>query len=162
MCSGSNCPGTYDEPGLLHPNVYMCVCLCACVCDDLFSRAQNLFRQAMRTPRILFHVVPSVKKPQYEVLSQNELGLRSGSDPGDRGSVLGGVMEYSPRRMSKAESNQGYPTLPHLARRTPPGPIHPTRPTSAASSVGFSKKIGRKFNVQLRKGTVVRGCFNKV
>lgn len=117
-----------------------------------FEQAQNMFRQAMRSPRILFHIVPAVKKPQYEVLSQNELGLQSGSDPGDRGSVVGGVMEYSPRRISKAESNQGYPTLPHLARRTPPGPIHPTRPTSAASSVGFSKKIGRKFNVQLRKG----------
>ncbi|XP_057178189.1 partitioning defective 3 homolog isoform X2 [Triplophysa rosa] len=117
-----------------------------------FEHAQNLFRQAMRSPRILFHVVPAVKKPQYEVLSQNELGLQSGSDPGDRGSVVGGAMEYSPRRMSEAESNLGYPTLPHLARRTPPGPIHPARPTSAASSVGFSKKIGRKFNVLLRKG----------
>lgn len=127
--------------------------MCVFVCNVLPSRAQNLFRQAMRSPRILFHVVPAVKKPQYEVLSQNELGLQSGSDPGDRGSVVGGLLEYSPRRMSKAESNLGYPTLPHLARKTPPGPIHPARPTSAASSAGFSKKIGRKFNVQLRKGT---------
>ncbi|KAA0704907.1 Partitioning defective 3 -like protein [Triplophysa tibetana] len=117
-----------------------------------FEHAQNLFRQSMRSPRILFHVVPAMKKPQYEVFSQNELGLQSGSDPGDRGSVVGRAMEYSPRRMSEAESILGYPTLPHLARRTPPGPIHPTRPSSAASSVGFSKKIGRRLNVLLSKG----------
>ncbi|XP_065150842.2 partitioning defective 3 homolog isoform X1 [Paramisgurnus dabryanus] len=114
-----------------------------------FEQAQNLFRQAMRTPLIHFHIVPAVKKPQYELLYQNELGPQSGSESG---SLLGGAMEYSPRRMSKAESNQGYPTLPHLARKSHPGPILPARPASASSSVGFSKKIGRKFNVQLRKG----------
>lgn len=36
-------------------------------------RAQNIFRQAMRSRVILFHVVPSSMKTQYEVMSaQNE------------------------------------------------------------------------------------------
>uniref|UniRef100_A0A673I526 Partitioning defective 3 homolog n=1 Tax=Sinocyclocheilus rhinocerous TaxID=307959 RepID=A0A673I526_9TELE len=120
-----------------------------------FEQAQHLFRQAMRSPLILFHVVPAVKKAQYELLSQNELGLQAASGPGDRASLVGGGVDYSPRRMSKAESTLGYPTLPHIANtsnKTPPGPNQPSRPTSAASSVGYSKKIGRKFNVQLRKG----------
>ncbi|XP_048031150.1 partitioning defective 3 homolog isoform X2 [Megalobrama amblycephala] len=120
-----------------------------------FEQAQNLFRQAMRSPFILFHVVPAVKKAQYELLSQNELGLQAGSGPGDRGSLVGSGVDYSPRRMSKAESTRGYPTLPHPANpsnKTLAGPLQHSRPTSAASSVGYSKKIGRKFNVQLRKG----------
>ncbi|XP_016375071.1 partitioning defective 3 homolog [Sinocyclocheilus rhinocerous] len=119
-----------------------------------FEQAQNLFRQAMRSPLILFHVVPAVKKAQYELLSQKKLGLQAAPGPGDRASLVGGGVDYGPRRMSKAESTLGYPTLPHIANpsnKTPPGPIQPSRPTSAASSVGYSKKIGRKFSVQLRK-----------
>ncbi|XP_077088595.1 partitioning defective 3 homolog [Siphateles boraxobius] len=124
-----------------------------------FEQAQNLFRQAMRAPFILFHVVPAVKKAQYELLSQNELGLQtgsgSGSGSGDRGSLLGGGVDYSPRRMSKSDSTRSYPTLPHTANSSnmsPTGPAQTSRPTSATSSVGYSKKIGRKFNVHLRKG----------
>uniref|UniRef100_A0A673ZSQ9 Par-3 family cell polarity regulator n=1 Tax=Salmo trutta TaxID=8032 RepID=A0A673ZSQ9_SALTR len=37
-----------------------------------FEQAQNLFRQAMRSPVILFHVVPASMKSQYEQLSQEE------------------------------------------------------------------------------------------
>lgn len=132
------------------------VCVCLCVSP---LRAQNLFRQAMRSPLILFHVVPVVKKAQYELLSQNELGLQAAPGPGERAGLVGGGEDYSPRRMSKADSTLGYPTLPHLANpsnETPPGPMHPSRPTSAASSVGYSKKIVRKSSVQLRKGTVTQ------
>lgn len=154
MCSAFNNLGNNNEPVLLKRYILTEIHVCVCVCNLFSFRAQNLFRQAMRTPLIHFHIVPAVKKPQYELLYQNELGLQSGSESGDRGSLVGGAMEYSPRRMSKAESNQGYPTLPHLARKSHPGPIQPARPASASSSVGFSKKIGRKFNVQLRKGTV--------
>uniref|UniRef100_A0A8C1ZAP6 Par-3 family cell polarity regulator n=1 Tax=Cyprinus carpio TaxID=7962 RepID=A0A8C1ZAP6_CYPCA len=120
-----------------------------------FEQAQNLFRQAMRSPLILFHVVPAVKKAKYELLSQNELGLQAAPGPGDRASLVGGGVDYGPRRMSKAEFTLGYPTLPHIANpsnKTLPGPIQSSRPTSASSSVGYSKKIGRKFSVQLRKG----------
>ncbi|XP_067291080.1 partitioning defective 3 homolog isoform X2 [Pseudorasbora parva] len=117
-----------------------------------FEQAQDLFRRAMRSPFILFHVVPAVKKAQYELLYQSELGLQAESGPGDRGSLLGA---YSPRRVSKADSSRGCPSLPHPANpsnRSPAGPVQLSRPSSAASSLGYSKKIGRKFNVQLRKG----------
>ncbi|XP_052451980.1 partitioning defective 3 homolog isoform X2 [Carassius gibelio] len=117
-----------------------------------FEQAQNLFRQAMRTPLILFHVVPAVKKAQYELLSQNELGLQAAPGPGDRASVVGGGVDYGPRRISKAEFTLGYPALPHIANSSNRTHIQSSRPTSAASSVGYSKKIGRKFSVQLRKG----------
>uniref|UniRef100_A0A8C7GLQ4 Par-3 family cell polarity regulator n=1 Tax=Oncorhynchus kisutch TaxID=8019 RepID=A0A8C7GLQ4_ONCKI len=38
-----------------------------------FEQAQNMFRQAMRSPVILFHVVPASMKSQYEQLSQEEM-----------------------------------------------------------------------------------------
>ncbi|XP_036438662.1 partitioning defective 3 homolog isoform X2 [Colossoma macropomum] len=165
-----------------------------------FEQAQNLFRQAMRSPLILFHVVPAVKKPLYEQLSQNEFGLQSGPSPGpgpgpsgltpdpkpgpapshltpdpkpgDRGSLVVGSIDYSPQRMSKTgphpnfnhqplpvhpEQSKAHSTLPAVGI-TPPakspleGPAQPLKTATPTTSTGFSKKIGRKFNVQLRKG----------
>lgn len=65
------------------------------------SRAQNIFKQAMRGPVILFHVVPAAMKRQYELLSaQSELSpphsnrVRFGLDSqqsGDRSSLVGGL-----------------------------------------------------------------------
>uniref|UniRef100_A0A8C7KWK2 Par-3 family cell polarity regulator n=1 Tax=Oncorhynchus kisutch TaxID=8019 RepID=A0A8C7KWK2_ONCKI len=37
-----------------------------------FEQAQNMFRQAMRSPVIMFHVVPNLMKAQYEQLSHSE------------------------------------------------------------------------------------------
>ncbi len=69
------------------------------------SRAQNIFRQAMRCPAILFHVVPATMKRQYELLSvQNELSppqsnrVRFSQDSQqswDRSSLVGGLMSRS-------------------------------------------------------------------
>ncbi|CAB1340781.1 unnamed protein product [Coregonus sp. 'balchen'] len=87
------------------------------------DRAQNMFRQAMRSPVILFHVVPASMKSQYEQLSQGELsppcprGERGNREsfsssqasdpqapqPGERGSLVvqGGMgLEHTPQRMS--------------------------------------------------------------
>uniref|UniRef100_A0AAQ6AL14 PDZ domain-containing protein n=1 Tax=Amphiprion ocellaris TaxID=80972 RepID=A0AAQ6AL14_AMPOC len=71
-----------------------------------FEQAQNIFRQAMRSSVILFHVVPAALKRQYEVLSvRNEISsppqsnrVRFSQDsqqPGDRSSLVGGAMSRS-------------------------------------------------------------------
>lgn len=153
------------------------------------SRAQDLFRQAMRTPFILFHVVPAVRKVQYEQFSQSELGVQPGpgvpgpgvpcpvpkqlpadpkagpglsrltveSKPGERGSVVIGGIDYSPKRMSKTRPppNFNHQTLSSQMEQNQPYPgsapiISPS--SKSTTSTGFTKKIGRKFNVQLRKG----------
>ncbi|XP_053491942.1 partitioning defective 3 homolog isoform X5 [Ictalurus furcatus] len=161
--------------------------------DDLrnirFEQAQDLFRQAMRTPFILFHVVPAVRKVQYEQFSQSELGVQPGpgvpgpgvpcpvpkqlpadpkagpgrsqltleSKPGERGSVVIGGIDYSPKRMSKTRP------LPNFNHQTPSSQMEQNQPypgsapiispsSKSTTSTGFTKKIGRKFNVQLRKG----------
>lgn len=158
-----------------------------------YSRAQELFRQAMRSSFILFHVVPAVRKTQYEQFSQSELGVQPGpgpgpgvpgpgiprpppkqlpadpkpgpgpsrltpeSKPGERVSVVVGGIDYSPKRQSKIGPN------PNLNNQTPssqkeqnqhyPGSAPITSPANkSTTSTGFTKKIGRKFSVQLRKG----------
>ncbi|KAF4087824.1 hypothetical protein AMELA_G00075680 [Ameiurus melas] len=160
--------------------------------DDLrnirFEQAQDLFRQAMRTPFILFHVVPAGRKVQYEQFSQSELSVQPGpgvpgpgvpcpvpkqlpadpkagpgprrltleSKPGERGSVVIGGIDYSPKRMSKNQPppNFNHQTSSQMEQNQPyPGSAPIISPSSKSmTSTGFTKKIGRKFNVLLRKG----------
>ncbi|KAI5106553.1 partitioning defective 3-like, partial [Silurus meridionalis] len=155
-----------------------------------FEQAQDLFRQAMRSSFILFHVVPAVRKIQYEQFSQSELGVQPGpnpgvpgpaspgpgskqlpadprpapgpsrltpeSIPGERGSVVVGGIDYSPKRLSKSgpHPNTNHQTSSSQLEQNQPypgsAPISPANKSTA--STGFTKKIGRKFNVQLRKG----------
>lgn len=151
-------------------------------------RAQDLFRQAMRSSFILFHVVPAVRKTQYEQFSQSELGVQPGpgpgpgiprpapkqlpadtkpapgpsrltpeSKPGERGSVVVGGIDYSPKRLSKSgpnpKLNNQIPSSPKEQSQHHPGSAPVTSPANkSTTSTGFTKKIGRKFNVQLRKG----------
>ncbi|KAL2085977.1 hypothetical protein ACEWY4_019297 [Coilia grayii] len=152
-----------------------------------FEQAQNMFRQAMRSSLILFHVVPASKKAQYERLSQIEfdqdpdhLSLSASQNPGDRTNIVvdgsggGGGIEFTPQRMSRSgphpnvnmqPSSQGHPDVTNVY---PPAPLSPvlnspsktatlspgkiSRPVSATPPAGYSKKIGRRLNVQLRKG----------
>ncbi|XP_063062515.1 partitioning defective 3 homolog isoform X2 [Engraulis encrasicolus] len=174
-----------------------------------FEQAQNMFRQAMRSSLILFHVVPAAKKAQYERLSQVEfdqdperVSLDASStthSPGDRTGIMvdgvgGGGIEYTPQRMSRSGPHPnihqlsmnpnmslsgpgGHPGHPDVANAYPPMPPLPppqaplspllnnspskagsmspgktSRPVSATPPAGYSKKIGRRLNVQLRKG----------
>ncbi|KAL1006734.1 hypothetical protein UPYG_G00076090 [Umbra pygmaea] len=63
-----------------------------------FEQAQNMFRQAMRFPVILFHFVPASMKSQYQQLSQWELSPpSSGGGVSHRGS-------FSPSQCSELQS----------------------------------------------------------
>ncbi|XP_062376676.1 partitioning defective 3 homolog isoform X2 [Sardina pilchardus] len=152
-----------------------------------FEQAQNMFRQAMRTPLILFHVVPASKKAQYEQLSQSELDAAhlspdASHNPGDRSHVVvgsngGAGIEYTPQRMSRSgphpnvnpQAHLGHPERADVYPPAPlspvlstptktatlgpsPSPSHIPRPVSATPSTSYSKKIGRRLNLQLRKG----------
>uniref|UniRef100_A0A8C5AEC8 Par-3 family cell polarity regulator n=1 Tax=Gadus morhua TaxID=8049 RepID=A0A8C5AEC8_GADMO len=64
-----------------------------------FEQAQNMFRQAMRSPLIVFHVVPSALKSRYEAMSLGDGRTPSGSSYGsDRFSPdsLGGSSRPGP------------------------------------------------------------------
>uniref|UniRef100_A0A8C4DYX8 Par-3 family cell polarity regulator n=1 Tax=Dicentrarchus labrax TaxID=13489 RepID=A0A8C4DYX8_DICLA len=142
-----------------------------------FEQAQNIFKQAMRCPVILFHVVPAAMKRQYELLAaQSELSppqsnrVRFSQDsqlPGDRSSLVGGLMSRSgpepglnhnhqgPLSGSTPEPSRRYATLPHnLVSRTSsaPSPSLQRRVSTNPSTSSYLKNKGRRFNIQLKKG----------
>uniref|UniRef100_A0A671YND7 Par-3 family cell polarity regulator alpha, b n=1 Tax=Sparus aurata TaxID=8175 RepID=A0A671YND7_SPAAU len=120
-----------------------------------FEQAQNMFRQAMRSPVIMFHVVPSSMKSHYEQLSHAERNpaYSSGRFSPDSlsGSTVSG-MEHTPQRMSR----HGYPPMNHpavSAAKPPTGHTHsPQRALTSTPTGGFTKKVGRRLNIQLKKG----------
>nr|XP_033494840.1 partitioning defective 3 homolog isoform X1 [Epinephelus lanceolatus] len=142
-----------------------------------FEQAQTIFKQAMRAPVILFHVVPAAMKRQYELLMvQNELSppqsnrVRFSQDSqqsGDRSSLAGGLTSRSglppglnhnhqgPVAGSTPETSRRYTTLPHtLVSRTSsaPSPSLQRRISTTPSNSSYLKKNGRRFNIQLKKG----------
>ncbi|XP_053714846.1 partitioning defective 3 homolog isoform X3 [Synchiropus splendidus] len=142
-----------------------------------FEQAQNIFRQAMRSPVILFHVVPAAMKRQYELLSlQSELSppqsnrVRFSQElplPGDRSSLVGGLTSRSgpqsglnhnhqgPLAGSTPEPSRRYATLPHnvISRASSlPSPSLQRRISTNQTHSSYVKHKGRRFNIQLKKG----------
>ncbi|XP_077416034.1 par-3 family cell polarity regulator alpha, b isoform X7 [Vanacampus margaritifer] len=131
-------------------------------------RAQNMFRQAMRSPIIMFHVVPSSVKAHYEHLSQVERNpaYSSGRFSADSTSI---GTDPAPRRMSRHGSQKQAPAHSHpdqtdsyqstahppavSAAKPPTGQIHsPQRGLTSTPTPGYNKKVGRRLNIQLQKG----------
>uniref|UniRef100_A0A8C6LV52 Par-3 family cell polarity regulator n=1 Tax=Nothobranchius furzeri TaxID=105023 RepID=A0A8C6LV52_NOTFU len=127
-----------------------------------FEQAQNMFRQAMRSPVIMFHVVPSSMKAHYEHLSHVERNPSFSSGRFSLESVSG--VEHNPQRMSRhgsqthphshSDRTDGYShlTLPSVSAAKPPTGHSPQRALNSTPTVGFTKKVGRRLNIQLKKG----------
>ncbi|XP_048867127.1 partitioning defective 3 homolog isoform X3 [Brienomyrus brachyistius] len=138
-----------------------------------FEQAQQMFRQALRTPVILFHVVPAAHKPQYEWLSQSERSpacspgpFSSSSWAGERSSLVVRP-DRTPHRMSQAGPRTQPPanmqqekvsfcsTLPHAtgpAGKPPLGPpLSPQRPRSTTPSTGQPTAAGSTPNMGYAK-----------
>ncbi|XP_071347777.1 partitioning defective 3 homolog isoform X10 [Trachinotus anak] len=139
--------------------------------------AQNMFRQAMRSPVIMFHVVPSSMKAHYEQLSHAERNPAYASGRFSPDSLTGSTvsgMDHTPHRMSRHGSQthahshphphshahpgptDGYPPLTHpavSAAKPPTGHTHsPQRGLNSTPTGGYAKKVGRRLNIQLKKG----------
>ncbi|XP_077470850.1 par-3 family cell polarity regulator alpha, b isoform X1 [Stigmatopora argus] len=130
-----------------------------------FEQAQNMFRQAMRSPVIMFHVIPSSLKSHYENLSQADRNPayssgRFGNDPASA--------DLAPPRMSRLGSQKlshgqtqpdrtdNVPPVAHppamSAAKPPTGQINsPQRALTSTPTPGY-KKVGRRLNIQLKKG----------
>lgn len=113
-----------------------------------------MFRQAMRSPAIMFHVVPSSTKAHYEQLSHAEM------TPALGGSMVSGL-DHAPQRMSRHghpqhEPPEAYPPLsrPALSAAKPPtGQTQsPQRALTSTPTAGLTKKVGRRLSIQLKKG----------
>uniref|UniRef100_A0A8C5GHW4 Partitioning defective 3 homolog n=1 Tax=Gouania willdenowi TaxID=441366 RepID=A0A8C5GHW4_GOUWI len=102
-----------------------------------FEQAQKIFKQAMRSPLILFHVVPAAMKRQYELLcNHNHL-----SSPQTNRVRFSQASQQSSDRSSLVGS---------LASRSGPQPGYSHNTNLPNSSYSMNK--GRRFNIQLKKG----------
>lgn len=125
-----------------------------------------MFRQAMRTPFIWFHVVPAANKEQYEQLSQSEKNMyysnrfSPDSQYNDSKNIHNSGL-HTLQRMSRAgnqsDQTESYSQLPHSVSSSgkPPSGLAPSPQkvlTSTANSGYNTKKIGKRLSIQLRKG----------
>ncbi|XP_037538351.1 partitioning defective 3 homolog isoform X3 [Nematolebias whitei] len=130
-----------------------------------FEQAQNMFRQAMRSPVILFHVVPSSMKAHYEQLSHAERTPSFSSGRFSPDSLMG--VDHHPQRMSRHGSQTHPHSHPHpdrtdsythltphpaVSAAKPPTGHSPQKGANSTPTTGFTKKVGRRFNIQLKKG----------
>uniref|UniRef100_A0A674BNH3 Par-3 family cell polarity regulator alpha, b n=1 Tax=Salmo trutta TaxID=8032 RepID=A0A674BNH3_SALTR len=131
--------------------------------------AQNMFRQAMRSPVIMFHVVPNLMKAQYEQLSHSERNpnvaysgrFSPDSLASERGSTTSGLdhtpQSRGPHPHHHPEQGDAYTPLPHPhggSMGKPPSGHAPSphRVLNSTPTAGFTKKVGRRLNIQLKKG----------
>nr|XP_034377994.1 partitioning defective 3 homolog isoform X4 [Arvicanthis niloticus] len=154
--------GKAEQENLFHEND----CIVRINDGDLrnrrFEQAQHMFRQAMRARVIWFHVVPAANKEQYEQLSQREKNNYSPSrfSP-DNHCVANSAPQALPRapRLSQPpEQLDAHPCLPHSAHASTKPPTAPALapPNVLSTSVGSvynTKKVGKRLNIQLKKGT---------
>ncbi|KAM8801469.1 partitioning defective 3 homolog isoform 6-T6 [Rhynchonycteris naso] len=159
--------GKAEQENLFHEND----CIVRINDGDLrnrrFEQAQHMFRQAMRTPIIWFHVVPAVKKEQYEQLSQSEKNnyclsrFSPDSQYGDSRGGSGARLPAAPRAPHPphpAEQGDAHPRLPQSSQSsgkppTAPAPTPQSMFSTSVSSGYHNKKIGKRLNIQLKKGT---------
>uniref|UniRef100_A0A7N5P1M4 Partitioning defective 3 homolog n=1 Tax=Ailuropoda melanoleuca TaxID=9646 RepID=A0A7N5P1M4_AILME len=160
--------GKAEQENLFHEND----CIVRINDGDLrnrrFEQAQHMFRQAMRTPIIWFHVVPAANKEQYEQLSQSEKNnyypsrFSPDSQYIDNRSVNSAglsALQRAPRSNHPPEQTDSHPRL--LPQSTHPSGKPPSVPAPAPQNVfstnvssGYNtKKIGKRLNIQLKKGT---------
>ncbi|KAJ7408699.1 Partitioning defective 3 like protein [Willisornis vidua] len=139
-----------------------------------FEQAQHMFRQAMRTPFIWFHVVPAANKEQYEQLSQSEKNMYYSSrfSPDSQyadGKSINNSGLHTLQRMSRAgnqsDQTDSYSQLPHSVNSSgkPPSGLVPSPQkvlTSTANSGYNTKKIGKRLSIQLRKEVIADNASN--
>ncbi|KAM9163921.1 partitioning defective 3 homolog isoform 8-T8 [Pangshura tecta] len=159
--------GKAEQENLFHEND----CIVRINDGDLrnrrFEQAQHMFRQAMRTPIIWFHVVPAANKEQYEQLSQSEKNtyysnrFSPDSQYIDNKSINNAglhTLQRISRMSNQTDQTDSYSQLPHSVNSSgkPPSGLAPSPQkvlTSTTNSGYNTKKIGKRLNIQLRKGT---------
>ncbi|CAB1326080.1 unnamed protein product [Coregonus sp. 'balchen'] len=142
------------------------------------AEQQGLFQEndciAMRSPVIMFHVVPNLMKAQYEQLSHSErnpnMAYSSGrfspdSLASERGSTTSGLdhtpQSRGPHPHPHPEQVDAYTPLPHPlvgSMGKPPSGHAPSphRVLNSTPTAGFTKKVGRRLNIQLKKGAAIQ------
>ncbi|XP_064341133.1 partitioning defective 3 homolog B isoform X3 [Camelus dromedarius] len=144
--------------GLFHENECIVKINNVDLVDKTFAQAQDVFRQAMKSPRVLLHVLPPQNREQYEksvigplnIFGNNDVVLRTKVPPPVHGKSgiktvnlagTSGPEEDTSTSLQQSKS----PPLPRLSRK-PPSP-------SLSPLMGFgSKKNAKKIKIDLKKG----------
>ncbi|KAF7245687.1 hypothetical protein EYD10_08088 [Varanus komodoensis] len=163
--------GKAEQENLFHEND----CIVRINDGDLrnrrFEQAQHMFRQAMRTRIIWFHVVPAAKKEQYEQLSQSEKNAYYSSRFNPDSQYIDNksinhtglhTLQRITRVSNQADQLDSYSQLPHSANASGKPPLglspSPQKVLISTSNTGYNtKRIGKRINIQLRKGMMGLG-----
>ncbi|XP_059024285.1 partitioning defective 3 homolog B isoform X2 [Mustela lutreola] len=144
--------------GLFHENECIVKINSVDLVDKTFAQAQDVFRQAMKSPSVRLHVLPPQNREQYEksvigslnIFGNNDGVLRTKPQPPVHGIAgiktvtltgTGGPEEDALTSLQQSKS----PRVPRLGRK-------PSSP-SLSPLMGFgSKKNAKKIKIDLKKG----------
>ncbi|XP_060008223.1 partitioning defective 3 homolog B isoform X3 [Lagenorhynchus albirostris] len=144
--------------GLFHENECIVKINSVDLVDKTFAQAQDVFRQAMKSPSVLLHVLPPQNREQYEksvtgplnIFGNNDGVLRTKVPPPVHGKsgikTVNLTGTSSPEEDASASLQQSKsPRVPRLGRK-------PSSP-SLSPLMGFgSKKNAKKIKIDLKKG----------
>uniref|UniRef100_A0A4W4F8N3 Par-3 family cell polarity regulator alpha, b n=1 Tax=Electrophorus electricus TaxID=8005 RepID=A0A4W4F8N3_ELEEL len=156
--------GRAQEQGLFQENDCIIRINNRDLCNVRFEQAQNVFRQAMQSALILFHVVPMAMRAEYEQMSySNHSPALSHTHPGHFSPdsltsepIDAPELNHSPQRTAQyGPVPRNEPVLHTMGSlgKPPSGPASfPPRAPSSSHTPGFSKRVGRRLGIQLKKG----------
>nr|KAF6496893.1 par-3 family cell polarity regulator beta [Rousettus aegyptiacus] len=144
--------------GLFHENECIVKINNVDLVDKTFAHAQDVFRQAMKAPSVLLHVLPPQNREQYEksvigplnIFGNNDSVLRTKPPPSVHGKsgmkMVNLTGTSSPEEDASTSLQQSKsPRVPRLGRK-------PSSP-SLSPLMGFgSKKNAKKIKIDLKKG----------
>uniref|UniRef100_I3N0Z8 Partitioning defective 3 homolog B n=1 Tax=Ictidomys tridecemlineatus TaxID=43179 RepID=I3N0Z8_ICTTR len=144
--------------GLFHENECIVKINNVDLVDKTFAQAQDVFRQAMKSPDVLLHVLPPQNREQYEksvigplnIFSSNDGVLRTKAPPPVHGKSGVKTVNLTGTNSPEADASPSLqqnksPRVPRLGRK-------PSSP-SLSPLMGFgSKKNAKKIKIDLKKG----------
>ncbi|XP_034417137.1 partitioning defective 3 homolog B [Cyclopterus lumpus] len=130
--------------------------------DKTFSQAQEVFRQAMRSPVVRLEVVPSIHRERYEKSLIGQL-FGNGAGPDSSPQIAKTKEPPPPVKAKPVFKAPEHPTLrlaeeaasTEAAVNTPKGRSESPLPkkSPALSSLVTNKRVGRRLRIDLKKGS---------
>ncbi|XP_011805284.1 PREDICTED: partitioning defective 3 homolog B isoform X2 [Colobus angolensis palliatus] len=144
--------------GLFHENECIVKINSVDLVDKTFAQAQDVFRQAMKSPSVLLHVLPPQNREQYEksvigplnIFGNNDGVLKTKAPP-----PVHGKSGLKTANLTGAESPETDASTSLQQNKSPRVPRLGGKPSSPSLSplMGFgSKKNAKKIKIDLKKG----------
>ncbi|XP_008997523.4 partitioning defective 3 homolog B isoform X6 [Callithrix jacchus] len=144
--------------GLFHENECIVKINNVDLVDKTFAQAQDVFRQAMRSPSVLLHVLPPQNREQYEKSVIGPLNIFGNSDGILKTKVpppVHGKSGIKTANLTRTDSPETDASASLQQSKSPRVPRLGGKPSSPSLSplMGFgSKKNAKKIKIDLKKG----------